>query len=207
MAVGRGLEAFGAGLGNAASSFINTGQPNQAAAPSARAGNVYGVQTKLPQVGATLTKTYHGISITAGTGNAIVGRIQSWQPQMYSRAGVHVFEVGALSFARPVDYVPGNGQNYSISCSRTEMWGNEMELAFGLNGPFVDLVSQDEPFSIQEALFQGNTEDGELLAPNCKYLYSGCWFADKNQQQFAAEGDARVVIDATINFISRIRVL
>lgn len=201
MAAGRFIGSLAEGIAARSSGFIQS-QPNQRTLPTAQDGNLYGVRTTPIDAGATLSKTYHGLSITAGNTNNIVGRIQSWQANMYSRAGVHIFEVGVLSFARPVDYVPGNGQNYSLTCTRTELWGNELEVAFGMDF-FVDLVAQQEPFSVDEAWFQGDL----TRAPYMKFHYSTCWFAEKNQAQFGAEGDAKVTIDATINFVARTRVV
>jgi hypothetical protein len=119
---------------------------------------------------------------------------------MYSRNGTHIFEVGSLSWGRPVDYAPGNGSNYTLTCSRTELWGNEIELAAGFATPWTDLVSQKDPFTITETLFQG-------AQPYRVWSYGICWFTERVEQAFEAEGTAIVIVNATIAFVSRLRTL
>jgi len=157
--------------------------------------NQYGV--RVSRLAKTETKTYHGLSIIFN--GSTVGRIRSWTPVMFSRDGTHVMEVGRKSWGRPVDYTPGPGRNFSISCSRTEVWNNEMERMLG-NSLWEDLMDQKVPFYIYEALFRG--EQVYTLR-----VYHNCWFSEKNYEPFEAEGQAKVVINATINFVSRLRVV
>lgn len=163
------------------------------------ATNPYGVRTRpinFNAPGAPTAKTYHGLSIVVN--GKIIGRIQSWNPQMYSRDGSHIWELNHLTFGRPVDYVPSVNRNYSVSCSRVEVWNQEFEIALGFAAVFADLIDQDKPFTIQEFLFRGTQ-----VYRTWQYL--GCWFADRNEAEFGAEGDAKVISNANINFVSRIR--
>ena len=142
-------------------------------------------------------KTYHGLSIVVD--GRIVGRIQSWQPKMYARGGTHVWELSHLTFGRPVDYVPGKGDGYSITANRAEMWNDEFELAVGFPTVWSDLLDQDHPFSINEHLLRGNTIYRS-------WSYHGCWFGNRVEANFEAESDSpKVMADAEIFFVSRIR--
>lgn len=142
-------------------------------------------------------KTFHGLSIVVN--GRIIGRIQSWQPKMYSRTGAHVWELSHLTFGRPVDYVPGKGENYSISASRVEMWNNEFELAIGFPSVWSDLLDQDKPFTINEYLLRGATIYRA-------WAYNGCWFSSRTESAAEAESNApKVMAEAEINFVSRLR--
>lgn len=142
-------------------------------------------------------KTYHGITIVVE--GRIVGRIQGWEPKMFSRGGAHVWELNHLSFGRPVDYVPGKGDGYSISANRAEMWDDEFELAVGFPAVWSDLLDQDRPFTINEYLLKGN-------AIYRSWTYHGCWFGTRTEERFEAESDSpKVMVNAEIFFVSRIR--
>jgi hypothetical protein len=164
-------------------------------------GNKLGIRTveiDFDAEGSPATKTYHGLAIVYNNQN--IGRIQGWNPQMYSRAGTHVYELNSYTFGRVVDYVPGINQNYMISCSRVEMWNNEFEIALGYQSTWIDLIDQNKAFTITEALYRGT-------ALYRQWVYKGCWFQDRNEQDFSAEGDAKVVANASIAFITRQRVV
>lgn len=141
-----------------------------------------------------VTKTYTGISIVVG--NDIIGRITSWQPSAYSREGNHVYELGKSTWGRPVDYVPGKSGGYTISMARTEVWKHELELALGFGAVFNDLMDQTKPFTIEEKLFRGDS----LYQ---KWTYMGCWFQERNEDGFAADGDGMYKVNATIAYVSR----
>lgn len=169
------------------------------ASPTPYAANPHGVRVRpldFDAPGAPTIKTYHGISIVVN--GRIVGRIQSWNPQMYSRNGSHVYELNHLTFGRPVDYVPSINTNYNISVSRVEVWSQEFEIALGYPAVWADLIDQNRPFSMQEYLFRGS-------AVYRVWLYSGCWFTGRNEQGFTAEGDAKTIVDGQIAFVSRTR--
>jgi len=126
---------------------------------------------------------------------------------MYSRDGTHIYELGFRNFGRPVDYVPGPGRNYSIVASKVEVWHHEFERVVGFQEEFVDLVAQRDPFTIEEALFHPSHAPGGSpeLGLYRMWKYIGCWFTDKNPNAYEAEGDAKIITNATISFVSRIR--
>jgi hypothetical protein len=170
------------------------------ASPAKYASNNHGVGNKPSRInfdapGSVTSKTYHGISIVVD-GN-IIGRIQTWAPQMYSREGEWVYELNHLTFGRPVDYVPGINSNYTVNCSRVEVWNEELEKALGYPSVWADLIDQDRPFTVQEFLFRGSQV-------NKVWTYTGCWFKEKNIEQFQAKETPQVMVTATLAFVSRI---
>lgn len=163
------------------------------------ATNPHGVQVRpldLDAPGSPTIKTYHGMSIVVN--GRIVGRIKSWQPQMYNREGSHVYELNHLTWGRPVDYVPSKNTNYTASVARSEVWDQEFEIALGYPAVWSDLIDQNRPFSVQEYLFRGSTVYRV-------WLYSGCWFTQRNNSQASAEGDPVQTADGSISFVSRTR--
>lgn len=175
--------------------------------PSVNAGstNPFGVEvTPLDFTvnDAPTTKIYHGASIVVN-GN-IIGRIQSWHPAgAYNRAGTHIYEVSHRTWGLPVDYVPGRAEGFNIAVTRVEVWNAEFERAVGLSdAQFNTLMDQNRPFTIDEFLFRGN--DG---APYRVWRYQGCWFADKNEDAQTADGDGVFRVTATINYVSRTRIV
>jgi hypothetical protein len=98
-----------------------------------------------------------------------------------------------------VDYVPGVAPSFTIQATRTEMWANEFELALGYKAVWADLIDQDRPFTIHEYLYKGK----DLYRI---WVYSGCWFQSRNEEQAQAASDApRIMVNATIAFVSRTR--
>ena len=171
--------------------------------PSAQpyGGNVHGVRAvplDLDATGAPTVKTYHGVTIAVD--GKIIGRITSWNPNPYTREGMHVFEVSNLTWGKPVDYVPGKGGDWTISCGRTEVWNQELEIALGYGGVWSDLTEQDRPFTAQEYWYRGTTIYRV-------WSYSGCWFQDRSEDGVENEGDAIVRTNPTIAFVSRTRVI
>jgi len=118
---------------------------------------------------------------------------------MYSRKGKLIYELNHLTFGRPVDYVPSINTGYSISTSHTEVWNQEFEIALGYPSVWADLMDQNRPFSAQEYLFRGPSVYRV-------WLYSGCWLSERNEADFKSEtGDATVMANGTIDFVSRTR--
>ena len=144
------------------------------------------------------TKVYHGVSIVSGTEN-IVGRIQSWAPDSYTREGVHLYELADLSWGRPVEYVPGRSTGYTIAVTRAEVWNSEMERAFGVVGAnetlLSDLQDQVSPFIVKEFWLRGS--DAYHI-----WVYRGCWFQSKNFDALASDGDGITRISATLAYVS-----
>ena len=141
------------------------------------------------------TKVYHGVSISAGN-NMIIGRIQSWQPDSYTRDGIHLYELADLSFGRPVEYIPGKATGFTIAVTRAEVWDHELEKSLGFEDLFEDLIDQNRPFSVQEFWSRG-AEVKQV------WEYRGCWFQNKNMDAITSDGDGITKISATLAYVSR----
>ncbi len=144
------------------------------------------------------TQMYHGLYITAA--GRTVGRIQEWQTQHYTREGNHIYELNADTSGHPVDYVPGRATNFKAVCSRVEIWNGELEKAFGFIAPFADLTDQNRPFTVEEILMRGPI-------PYRIWQYLGCWFEEKNRENFTVAGDYQIKVRATIAFVNCIQIL
>ena len=146
---------------------------------------------------APTTMSYHGGTIVAG--NNIIGRINSWQPSgAYTREGVFVYELNTTTWGLPVDYIPGKATGFNITYTRSEVWGQELELALGYGAVWANLTDQTYPFAANEYLFKGNS-------PYRVWLYSGCWFTEKNPDSWTNEGDGVYKINCGMVFVSRVR--
>lgn len=170
-----------------------------AGSPTPFATNPHGVRVRpldFDAPGAPTIKTYHGISIVVN--GRIIGRIQSWAPQMYSRDGNHVYELNNLTFGRPVDYVPSVNTGYNVTVNRVEVWDQEFEIALGYPAVWSDLIDQNRPFTMQEYLLRGATVYRI-------WSYSGCWFKTRNEDQFENQGDAMIKANGDVAFVSRVR--
>jgi len=145
------------------------------------------------------TKVYHGVSICTGDSSKpayIIGRIQSWQPDSYTRDGIHLYELANNSFGRPVEWIPGKATGFTIAVTRAEVWKSEMELALGYGALFDDLVDQNKPFVIREFWLRG-------IVTAQIWEYTGCWFTNKNMDAITSDGDGITKISATIAYVSR----
>lgn len=161
------------------------------------ASNDYGVQVQ--PVALNLTKTYHALSIQLANGT-IIGRIQDFNPTFAQRAGSHVYELNRQTTGRPIDYVPGIESGRSISCTRVEVWSDELEVALAeAESEYIDLCDQTKPFEIIESLFRGSSAYRA-------WRYKGCWFADKSINSYSAEGDMKTIATTTINYVIRSKV-
>jgi hypothetical protein len=146
-------------------------------------------------------KTYHGLEIVVN--NITVGRIDKYTPPQLVRTVTPVRELTPPgqpggSFGRIIEQVPGKSEDgsYELKLHRTEVWANELEVAFGFAATFLDLCDQNHPFILEERLYKGNQR-------YTKHTYTGCWFKDLGQEEFDAGGDAIVKVGATIAFVSR----
>ncbi|MCH7511921.1 MAG: GNAT family N-acetyltransferase [Chloroflexi bacterium] len=83
--------------------------------------------------------------------------------------------------------MPGQATGYTVSFTRVEVWNQELELTLGFGSVFDDLMDQTRPWVTQEYLFRGN----EL---NKLWQYSGCWFQNKNNNNWESGGDAIVTL-------------
>lgn len=150
---------------------------------------------------APLTQTYHGFSIEVQ--GITIGRITEWTPMQMSRPATLVRELNARTYGQPVDIVPGVEENFTLAFARAEVWGEDIEAAFGLTDPgdaFELLINQRRPFEISEVY---KRYQGEILR---EYKYVGCWFTSKNTAQFTADGgDSIIKVDGEIMFVNRIK--
>ena len=163
------------------------------------ATNVYGVESRRPDPDAQNapdTMTYHGFSVEAN--GQVIGRISDWTPMPMARPAVHVRELNARTFGRPVDIVPGMDDGFTLSFSRSEVWNNELELAFGDTDVYTLLTDQTRPFIVRESFMRGNTVYRQ-------WSYLGCWFTSKTMEAFSAEGNAIVKVSGEIMFVAKQR--
>lgn len=146
------------------------------------------------------TKVYHGVSITAGDDSTtVIGRIQSWQPDSYTRDGIHLYELATTSWGRPVEFVPGKATGFTIAVTRAEVWNAEMEKAFNNDNSqelYNDLIDQVKPFKIREFWIRG--EEKYTI-----WTYHGCWFTNKNLEAITSDGDGITRISATLAYVSK----
>ena len=158
-------------------------------------------------------QTFHGISIGAGLDEsgglaggqvAPVGRVTSWNPQNYQRDATHTYELSASTTGKAVDVTPGRNTQYSVSMTRVEVWGDELEVALGLTDTdevFEDLMDQDRPFRSDEVLMRASTLYRH-------WVYRGCWLTSMNFNGFEAEaGDMRIVRSGEFVFVRRERLV
>ena len=169
------------------------------------ATNSFNVEASRPSVPvdfdapyAPTTMTYHGFSIQVE--NATIGRITEWTPQQLDREVVHISELNAKTWGQPVDIVPGRATNFTLSFGRAEVWGEEIEKAFGEADPYTLLTNQNAPFAIDEVYLRGN----QLYR---QFRYLGCWFTNKSADAFSAEGDGVVRVSGEIAFVNKIRIV
>jgi hypothetical protein len=165
------------------------------------AGNAFGVNVQdldYTVADAPTTKTYHGCAIVAN-GN-VIGRVQTWSlAGARAREATHVYELNSSTWGKPVDIVPGRSTGYTISMARVELWNAELERALGYGAVFSDLTDQNRPFTLLEYLYRGS-----MLYRAWQYL--GCWFTNLNEQEFGAEGDAKVSVQCDILYVTRKRI-
>lgn len=151
------------------------------------------------------TKIYHGmdIAVECGSNRYRVGRIQSWAPQARTRSAVHKYELSSATFGRPVDLIPGRAEGYSISMSRVEVWGQEVEKVFGLVDPttlFRDLMDMRWPVTLFEYLYRG---DGEAKLYTL-WEYPQAWITSYGESEFSAEGDGIVMTNLELMHLPRV---
>ena len=147
---------------------------------------------------APTTMTYHGFSIQIG--GTTIGRIRDWTPQALDRDAVHVYELNAATFGQPVDLVPGVAKAFEISFARAEVWGEEVERAFGETDVYTLLTNQNRPFQIDEVY-----KRGKQIYRIWRYL--GCWFTSKSFGQYTADGDTIITCDGTLMFVNKIPII
>jgi hypothetical protein len=150
-------------------------------------------------------KIYHGmdIAVEGPNGRYLIGRIQSWAPQQRTRQAVHKWELNSRTFGRPVDLIPGRAEGYSISLSRAEVWGQEIEKVFGLvdSGNLLrDLMDVRWPITLYEYLYRG---EGKLYS---LWQYPQCWITNYGESDFSAEGDGVITTNLELMHLPRLLV-
>jgi hypothetical protein len=159
--------------------------------------NPFGVRVKpldYTHPHAPATKTYHGLTIVVD--GKIVGRIQNWTPNT-TRGGTHIRELSYATFGKPIDYVPGIAEGFTVTCQRVEVWDQELEIALGYPGVWADLTDQDRPFTSDEYWFKGRDV-------NRVWKYLGSWFQERNEDTYDSGGDAVVRTNPTMAFVTRL---
>lgn len=169
--------------------------------PSPYATNSFAVQTQaidFTKEGSPTVQMYHGGTIVVN--DKIVGRIQTWQSAgAYTREGSHVYELNGSTWGLPVDYVPGRATGFNVTFTRSEVWGQELELALGYTAVWANLTDQTFPFTAREYLYRG-------ADPYRIWSYLGCWFVEKTPNEWSAEGDGKITVSCGMAYVSRKRV-
>lgn len=165
------------------------------------ATNPFAVQVKpldLDQPGSPTTMTYHGASIRVG--NNIIGRIKEWTPGQFTRQVNAIREVNRSTWGVPIDNVPGIAEGFNISFTRSEIWGDEIERAFGYTTPWTNLTDQTYPFEVDEILFRGNVQYRV-------WQYKGCWFTEKNLNAWSADGNGIIEVSCGLAYVTRFQII
>lgn len=147
---------------------------------------------------APTTQTYHGFSLQIG--GVTIGRITEWTPPQLDREVLPVYELNAKTFGQPVDLVPGVAKNFTLGFTRAEVWGEELEKAFGEADVYSLLTNQTRPFQIDEVFTRG-------LQLYRQFRYLGCWFTQKNVEAFQADGDAIIKVQGEMMYVNRVRLV
>ncbi len=148
--------------------------------------------------GAPTTKSIHGLTIAVN--GRVIGRVSSWNPQPYTRAGAHVYELSYATYGRPVDYIPGRAEGFTASFTRSEVWSGEIELALGFSAVFDDLADQDRPWDTDEFLVRGSNGNNILY----RWIkYTGCWFTSRNEDAYTSDGEAAVRVNGEVSYVGR----
>lgn len=107
-------------------------------------------------------------------------------------------ELNRETFGRPVDYVPAIDEGFQLSFTRSEVWADEVERAFGETKVYALLTDQVRPFIVRETYYRGRT-------PYIQWSYLGCWFTEKSPAAYAADGDGIISISSNLMYVNRLR--
>lgn len=143
----------------------------------------------------TLVRTSHSLTIKAN--GVTIGLLQGWSPQQ-SRQITPIYEINQESSGLPLENVPGNVQNLTISVQRYDLWTKRMEEAFGTRD-LTMLSNQNSGFSVQEfwTYPSGQQEVWE---------YTGCWFESLGRS-FSSTDNRIINVNATLRYVHRYKVL
>lgn len=154
------------------------------------------------QVPRTRTRTSHGLLIRVA-GGRVVGAVNGFT-HTQTREVEDAFELNSTAVGYgPVDQIPQNITQRSLSIKRFDLWQRPMEEAFGVSGEFVTLADQSRPFVLRSIW---RSPVGSLLGGRRVYEYTGCYFTSFGRT--ASTTDNRIInVDAEITYILRRRVL
>jgi len=168
--------------------------------PPIAASNNFGVLStplNLSDQYAPTTQTYHGFSIQVS--GVTIGRLTEWTPQALDRDVTLLYELNAKTWGQPVDAVPGKANTFTVGFGRAEVWGEEIEKAFGETDAYTLLVNQSTPFAIDEVFLRGTS----LYR---RYRYLGCWFNSKSWDAFTSDGEGVIRVSGELTFVNKIKV-
>lgn len=140
--------------------------------------------------------TYHGGAISVN--DRVVGRIKDWTPGQFTRTVTPVREISNTTFGIPVDNVPGIAEGYNVSFTRTEVWEQELEVVLGYGQVWTSLADQTRPFTAFEYLFRNQS-------PYRIWRYDGCWFTERNPNQWNSGGDGIIELACNMAYVVRKR--
>jgi len=143
-----------------------------------------------------VSKTYHKFVLMVN--NRPIGRVSNFTPPPDTRKTKAVRELGTTSFGRVLEQVPSTNDDgdYKIVVKRTEVWGSELETALGFTTRFVDLIDQKRSFSVLSQLWKGDTIYET-------WTYSNCWITSRSWEEYTAEGEAVILLNAEFVFTSK----
>ena len=165
------------------------------------------------------------------SGTRTIGAIYEWSPSQ-RRELKRRYEVNLFNRGLPADLVPGSLTESTIKVGRLDLYTDQMESAFGTR-EIVHLTDQVRPFNVQEVWLApgGGDQIGPALARDAGaspviagllgaslnavivtgagggrlYEYRGCWFENIGRS-LKTEGSREVRVDATLTWLSRVRV-
>lgn len=141
----------------------------------------------------TTVKSSHAVAIKKD--GKVIGMIQKWSYSL-NRDVTAIYELNPITSGEPVDNVPGNVKGLNVDVERVDLFGNEMEKAFGYAG--LELLSdQTNPFDIVESWSNpdGTTE---------QYTYTGCWFTKINRS-YEAGNDRVIRASGALQYLKRVK--
>jgi len=142
----------------------------------------------------TKVRTGHAVAIRVR--GVTIGFITSWAYNL-NRDISAVYELNPQTSGEPVENVPGNVTNLTISVQRADLYISKMEEAFG--GQDISMLSdQSIPFEVYEVW---NNPDGTREM----YVYTDCWFS-RIGRRIESTGDRVVRADAEITYVRRVKV-
>lgn len=142
----------------------------------------------------TRLRMSHALTIRAR--GQTVGLIQTWNVAQ-NRAVNMTFELNSATSGAPVERTPGNMGGLSIAVTRYDLYTKKMEQAFG-TADFTMLADQTEKFQVREVW---RNPDGSIET----FVYLECYFSNIGRN-ISSTGDRLVMVNATVEYLRRVRV-